>query len=60
MDDVHPIGTFAQIQELHDMGDRLRLVVLAHRRIKLIGPIQDTEEAVPGKLTWTIFFFVLK
>lgn len=49
--EVYPVGTFAQIQELHDMGDKLRLVVLAHRRIKLLGPIQDIEEPIPGSYT---------
>ncbi|XP_054286467.1 lon protease homolog, mitochondrial-like isoform X1 [Macrosteles quadrilineatus] len=48
VNDVYSIGTFAQIQELHDMGERLRLVVLAHRRIKLINSIQDIEEVPPA------------
>lgn len=37
LDDVYEIGTFAQIQEMQDLGDKLRLVVIAHRRIKIIG-----------------------
>jgi hypothetical protein len=46
---VYPIGTFAQIHEVQDLGDRLRLVVMAHRRIRLLGQIVDDSEAPPGK-----------
>lgn len=42
--EVYQIGTFAQIHELQDMGDKLRLVVMAHRRIRITGQIADTEE----------------
>ncbi|XP_055383552.1 lon protease homolog, mitochondrial isoform X2 [Condylostylus longicornis] len=34
--DVYSTGTFAQVQEMQDLGDRLRLVVTAHRRIKVL------------------------
>ena len=49
--DVYNIGTFAQIQEMQDLGDKLRLVVTAHRRIKIIGQLIEEleEEAVKGK-----------
>uniref|UniRef100_T1GQ42 Lon protease homolog n=1 Tax=Megaselia scalaris TaxID=36166 RepID=T1GQ42_MEGSC len=47
LDDVYGVGTFAQIQELQDLGDKLRLVVVAHRRIKITGQI--LEELVPEK-----------
>lgn len=47
VDDVYGVGTFAQIQELQDLGDKLRLVVVAHRRIKITGQI--LEELVPEK-----------
>jgi hypothetical protein len=49
MSEVYPIGTFAQIHEIQDLGDRLRLVVMAHRRIRLLGQIVDDSEAPPGK-----------
>ncbi|OAF68877.1 hypothetical protein A3Q56_03406 [Intoshia linei] len=35
LDDIYKIGTFAQIHEVQDMGDKLRLVVMGHRRIKI-------------------------
>lgn len=47
LDDVHKIGVFAQIHEMQDLGDRLRLVVMAHRRIKITGQILDSEEEPP-------------
>jgi ATP-dependent Lon protease len=41
LDDVHKIGAFVQIHEVHDMGDRLRMIVMAHRRIKILGIASD-------------------
>lgn len=35
LSDIYDVGTFAQIQEMQDLGDKLRLVVTAHRRIKI-------------------------
>lgn len=32
MDDIYPIGSFVQITEMQDLGDKLRMIVLAHRR----------------------------
>ncbi|XP_049962381.1 lon protease homolog, mitochondrial-like [Schistocerca serialis cubense] len=43
--DVYRIGTFAQIYEMQDLGDKLRLVVMAHRRIRLLGPLIDEVES---------------
>lgn len=41
LDDVYSVGVFAQIHEMQDLGDRLRLVVMAHRRIKITGQLLD-------------------
>ena len=41
LDEVYPIGSFVQIHEVHDMGDRLRMIVMAHRRIKIVGLASD-------------------
>lgn len=50
LNEIYEVGTFAQIHEMQDLGDRLRLVVMAHRRIKITGLIKDMEiEVVPGK-----------
>lgn len=48
LDDVYKTGVFAQIHEMQDLGDKLRLVVMAHRRIKITGQIFETEEAPRG------------
>lgn len=45
--DVHNVGVFAQIHEMQDLGDRLRLVVMAHRRIKITGQILESVEEQP-------------
>lgn len=37
LDEVYKIGAFVQIHEVHDMGDRLRMIVMAHRRIRITG-----------------------
>ncbi|KAL0101790.1 hypothetical protein PUN28_019140 [Cardiocondyla obscurior] len=43
LDDIYPIGTFAQVHEVQDLGNRLRLVIMAHRRIKIVNQIvEDT------------------
>ncbi|XP_055351154.1 lon protease homolog, mitochondrial-like [Paramacrobiotus metropolitanus] len=44
LDEVYSVGTFVQIHEMQDMGDRLRMIVLAHRRIRATGVVQDTEQ----------------
>lgn len=46
------MGVFAQIHEMQDMDYKLRLVVMAHRRIKITGQfIEDEIETGPaGKL----------
>lgn len=45
LSDVYEYGSFAQIQEMQDLGDKLRIVVTAHRRIKILGQlIEDLED----------------
>ena len=34
-DELYPIGSFVQIVEMQDLGNRLRMVVMAHRRISM-------------------------
>lgn len=53
LDDVHNVGVFAQIHEMQDLGERLRLVVMAHRRIKLKGQILENLDDEPkGRLSF--------
>ncbi|XP_049820710.1 lon protease homolog, mitochondrial isoform X2 [Aethina tumida] len=46
IDDVYNVGVFAQIHEMQDLGDRLRLVVMAHRRIKITGQIIENDDKI--------------
>lgn len=32
LDDVYATGTFVQIHEMQDLGDKLRMIVMGHRR----------------------------
>jgi len=43
-DDLYPVGTFAQIVELQDLGSKVRMVVMAHRRIRVLSQVHDEVE----------------
>ncbi|XP_059621987.1 lon protease homolog, mitochondrial isoform X2 [Phlebotomus argentipes] len=47
--DIYDVGTFAQIQEMQDLGDKLRLVLTAHRRIKVVGQLFEDLDSPQGK-----------
>ena len=32
LEDIYQIGTFVQIQEMHDTGEKLRMIIAGHRR----------------------------
>ena len=32
LDEIYQVGAFVQITEMYDMGDKMRMVVLGHRR----------------------------
>lgn len=49
LSDVYEIGSFAQIQEMQDLGDKLRLVVTAHRRVKIVGQLIEELEDIEGE-----------
>nr|XP_045612874.1 lon protease homolog, mitochondrial-like isoform X1 [Procambarus clarkii] len=57
MSELYPVGTFVQIHELQDMGDKLRMIVMAHRRISMTAVLPDEpqeeeqELAKSGKAT---------
>lgn len=36
LDELHQVGSFVQIHEVEDMGDRMRMIVMAHRRIEIV------------------------
>lgn len=43
INDLHPVGTFVQIHELQDLGDKLRMIVMAHRRVKILQKIVEED-----------------
>lgn len=47
LDDIYSIGTFAQVHEVQDLGNRLRLVIMAHRRIKIVNQIFEDANSKP-------------
>nr|XP_002131849.1 lon protease homolog, mitochondrial isoform X2 [Ciona intestinalis] len=42
--DLYSVGTFVQIHEMHDMGDKVRMIVMGHRRIKLCEAMSIEED----------------
>lgn len=32
LDDIYDVGTFVQIMELHEVGDKMRMIIQGHRR----------------------------
>ncbi|XP_060737933.1 lon protease homolog, mitochondrial [Tachysurus vachellii] len=46
LDAVYNTGTFVQIHEMQDLGDKLRMIVMGHRRIRITKQLEvDAEEA---------------
>lgn len=33
LNDVYNVGTFVQITEMHDLGDKIRMIIQGHRRL---------------------------
>lgn len=57
LDELHKVGTFVQIHEVEDMGDKLRMIVLAHRRVEIVrqvfedpAPIASQSISVPPSI----------
>jgi Lon-like ATP-dependent protease len=43
LSDLYPVGTFVQIHELQDMGNKLRIIVMAHRRISIVEKLSEED-----------------
>ena len=43
LSELYPVGTFVQIHELQDMGDKLRIIVMAHRRISITKQLTEAD-----------------
>ncbi|XP_028299509.1 lon protease homolog, mitochondrial [Gouania willdenowi] len=45
---VYTTGTFVQIHEMQDLGDKLRMIVMGHRRIRITRQLEvEPEDAAP-------------
>ncbi|XP_054159563.1 lon protease homolog, mitochondrial-like [Oppia nitens] len=47
LDDLYPVGSFAQIHEMQDLGTKLRIIMMSHRRIKIVKQILQEVEKPP-------------
>ena len=47
LDDIHRVGTFVQIHEVEDMGDKIRMIVLAHRRVEIVKQLLEDPAPEP-------------
>ncbi|MEE6487212.1 hypothetical protein FKM82_014835 [Ascaphus truei] len=47
LDEIHNTGTFVQIHEMQDLGDRLRMIVMGHRRIRINKQLEAEAEETP-------------
>ena len=45
LDEIYKVGTFTQIHEVQDLGDKLRMVVMGVRRISINGVVIDDADA---------------
>ncbi|KAL7867087.1 hypothetical protein AOLI_G00149010 [Acnodon oligacanthus] len=50
LDAVYNTGTFVQIHEMQDLGDKLRMIVMGHRRIQITKQLDvDVDEPVDSE-----------
>jgi Lon-like ATP-dependent protease len=47
--DIYPVGIFAHVSELHDLNDRMRLLLMGHRRIRITERYEEFEEVSEGE-----------
>lgn len=53
LSDIYSVGTFCQIQEFQDLEDKLRMILIAHRRIRITNQLYEELEA-PAKKKMTL------
>ena len=44
LDELYPVGTFAKVVELQDLGQKVRMVLMAHRRIRISERLTEEKE----------------
>lgn len=50
LDDLHKVGSFVQIHEVEDMGNKIRMIVLAHRRVEIVKQIFEEPAPEPAPM----------
>ncbi|KAM5193419.1 lon protease homolog, mitochondrial [Mantella aurantiaca] len=52
LDEIYHTGTFVQIHEMQDMEDKLRMIVMGHRRIRINKQLDiEADDATPEEKT---------
>lgn len=51
VDELHSVGSFCQIHELQDLGDKLRMIVMAHRRVRIQKQVIEEPSVDDSKIT---------
>ncbi|XP_030075462.1 lon protease homolog, mitochondrial [Microcaecilia unicolor] len=46
LNEIYQTGTFVQIHEMQDLGDKLRMIVMGHRRIRINKKLEVEDEEV--------------
>lgn len=41
LDEIYETGTFVQVQEMHETGDKLRMIIAGHRRIRITEALEE-------------------
>lgn len=49
LDSIYSTGTFVQIHEMQDLGDKLRMIVMGHRRIRITKQLEVEPEEVEAE-----------
>ncbi|XP_047443481.1 lon protease homolog, mitochondrial [Mugil cephalus] len=52
LDAVYNTGTFVQIHEMQDLGDKLRMIVMGHRRIRITRQLEVEPAEVETATVW--------
>ncbi|XP_035032637.1 lon protease homolog, mitochondrial [Hippoglossus stenolepis] len=53
LDAVYSTGTFVQIHEMQDLGDKLRMIVMGHRRIKITRQLEVEPDEAATPPVWS-------
>lgn len=55
LDELHRIGTFVQIPEWDDLGQKIRMLVIGHRRIQLVRQVDENAQSPNDSTTGSLF-----